>query len=63
MAKWLNYFISGKQFQKGQMATLVEMTLKIKSLFISSATNNKGQTNQMGQQFGPYDWKIREAEA
>jgi hypothetical protein len=24
MAKWPNHFISGKQFQKGQMATLNE---------------------------------------
>jgi hypothetical protein len=27
MAKWPNYFISGKQFQKGQMATLVFVSL------------------------------------
>jgi len=25
MAKWPKHFISGKQFQKGQMATLIDM--------------------------------------
>ncbi len=29
MAKWPNYFISGKQFQKGQMATLVRRSSRI----------------------------------
>jgi len=38
MAKWPNYFISGKQFKKGQMATLF--------------SKEDAQTEEGGREFG-----------